>query len=81
MSSNVLCLTGTSPLVSIPIQLRYRVSFFAMYVFPRAGKPTITITHGAMATLAMSGHNAVNIQKEQLLTFTFKDLSHSFRSN
>ena len=29
-----------------------------MYVLPRAGSPTITITHGAMATLAISGHRA-----------------------
>ena len=50
------------PLVSIPIQLRYRVSFFAMYVFPLAGNPTRTITHGAIATFAMSGHNAEKIK-------------------
>lgn len=37
------------PLVGMPIQLRYRVSFLEMYVFPRAGRPTITMTVGGLA--------------------------------
>lgn len=37
------------PLVGRPIQLRYRVSFLEMYVFPRAGRPTITMTVGGLA--------------------------------
>lgn len=37
------------PLVGMPIQLRYRVSFLDMYVLPRAGRPTITMTVGGLA--------------------------------
>lgn len=37
------------PLVGMPIQLRYRVSFLEMYVLPRAGRPTITMTVGGLA--------------------------------
>lgn len=37
------------PLVGVPIQLRYRVSFLEMYVLPRAGRPTITMTVGGLA--------------------------------
>ena len=37
-----------SPRVLIPTQLKYRVSFFEMYVFPRAGKPTMTTIVGAL---------------------------------
>lgn len=36
------------PLVGMPIQLRYRVSFLDMYVLPRAGRPTITMTVGGL---------------------------------
>ena len=39
----------------MPIQLRYLVSFFEMYVLPRAGSPTIDITVGAWT---MWGHDA-----------------------
>ena len=39
--SNYLCVL---PFVLIPIQLRYLESFFEMYVFPRAGRPTIAMT-------------------------------------
>lgn len=46
------------PLVRIPIQFRQRVSFFDMYVFPRAGNPTMDITVGLLMTL---GHDAENI--------------------
>jgi len=41
------------PFVMIPIQFKYLVSFFAMYVFPRAGSPTMMMAHGAIATFAM----------------------------
>jgi len=37
-----------------------------MYVLPRAGRPTITMTHGAMATFAMSGHSAESKEKRWL---------------
>lgn len=33
----------------MPIQFRYRVSFLEMYVLPRAGRPTITMTVGGLA--------------------------------
>ena len=47
----------------MPIQLRYRVSFFAMYVLPLAGNPTIEITVGACT---MWGHDAERrISKEK----------------
>lgn len=36
------------PLVGTPIQLRYRVSFLDMYVFPLAGRPIITIMVGEL---------------------------------
>jgi len=49
----------------MPIQLKYLVSFFAMYVFPRAGSPTITMTHGAIAMFEMSRHCATNTQINQ----------------
>jgi len=50
------------PLVYIPIQFRYRVSFLLMYVFPRAGSPTMTTTHGATITFAKSGHKSISKQ-------------------
>lgn len=41
-----------SPLVLMPIQLKYRVIFLEMYVFPRAGRPTNTITTGFFTMFA-----------------------------
>ena len=38
-------------LVLTPIQLRYLESFLLMYVLPRAGSPTITITCGVEVQL------------------------------
>jgi len=51
----------------MPIQLKYLVSFFAMYVFPRAGSPTITITHGAIAMFVMPGHRATHTQTQPVM--------------
>jgi len=51
------------PLVSIPIQFRYLVSFLLMYVFPRAGSPTMITTHGATMTFAKSGHKSTRFQQ------------------
>ena len=50
------------PFVRIPIQLRYRVSFFDMYVFPLAGRPTIDITVGHFTTF---GHVAESKKKKR----------------
>lgn len=36
------------PLVVTPIQFKYLVSFLEIYVFPRAGSPTITIIVGEL---------------------------------
>jgi hypothetical protein len=38
----------------MPTQLRYLASFLDMYVFPRAGNPTIHITVGAFTTPALT---------------------------
>jgi len=38
-----------------------------MYVFPRAGSPTITITHGAIAMFVMPGHRATHTQTQPVM--------------
>lgn len=56
-----------------------------MYVLPLAGNPTITIAHGAIATLAMSANwaaiNKKNTIKAKLSTLEVQHLGYSCKKN
>lgn len=76
-----------SPFVGTPIQLRYRVSFLDMYVFPLAGRPINTMTVGELVMYdahAMKTHIIpVSVQDKpvwccsQLIRFKLLTAAHS----
>ena len=64
--TNSTVYVNNKPLVLRPIHRRYLASFLAMYVFPRAGKPTMAIHMRLLVTGGQWG--AVGSQTQQYYT-------------
>lgn len=69
------------PLVGVPIQLRYRVSFVEMYVLPRAGKPTMITIVGELVNWGMDAGREAESQKLifQLTNLLASNQTYRFR--